>query len=212
MPTAGAGPLQFDEALAVARRLAGVIVAPSDCGSVPPEDPFLLPNAARAYRSGVHRGVDYMCAEHGRVAVAALDGRVVVAVGDYETPSPSQRDTLLAIAAQRGATPPFTLLMLYGNYVVVDHGHVDDVGHVVTIYAHLASLTAGISTGTAVRAGDELGRIGNTGTEHDAAGAADRGVHLHWEIHINDHHLAAGLSLAETRTIYTTLFNNPTNT
>ncbi len=203
---AGAEPSPLEQALAVARRLAPGIVAPTDCGPPPLDAPSLLPNAARAYRSGIHQGIDYSCGARGRQAVAALDGRVVVAAGDYRTPSPARRNALLAIAAQRNSTPSFTLIALYGNYVVVDHGLIDGAGHVVTIYAYLETVAADIRVGTPVRAGDPLGTIGNTGTSYDAAGDPDGGLHLHWEVHIDDRYLAAGLSSAETRAVYTALF------
>ena len=195
----------------MARRLASEIVAPTDCVAAPLEEPDLLPNAPRAYRSGIHQGVDYDCEAPGHHAVAALDGRVVVAVGDYHSPRPAQREEILAIAEQRHSTPPFTLLMLDGNLVVVDHGIIDGAGYVVTLYAHLQSLNPGIRPGVAVRAGDRLGVIGNTGTEHDAADNPTRGIHLHWEIHIDDKYLAAGLSTAHTRAVYTALLNAATS-
>ena len=202
------GPLE--EALAVARRLAPEIVAPTGCRPAPLDDASLLPNAPRVYRSGVHQGVDYDCDAPGYDAVAAFDGRVVVAVGDYGTPTPDQREAILAVAEQRQSTPPFTLLMLYGNYVVIDHDFVNGAGHVVTLYAHLQRLHPNIRAGVAVRAGDPLGLIGNTGTEHDAADNPDRGIHLHWELHVNDRYLAAGLSPAQTRTVYTALLDTHT--
>ena len=137
-PSPRDGPLE--KALAAARRLAPQIVAPTGCVPAPLDDPDFLPNAPRAYRSGVHQGVDYDCDAPGHHAVAALDGRVVVAVGDYHSPGPAQREEILAIAEQRQTTPPFTLLMLYGNYVVIDHGIIDGAGHIITLYAHLHSL------------------------------------------------------------------------
>lgn len=128
---AGDGPLQ--RALTVARRLAPEIVAPADCVPAPLEEPALIPNAPRAYRNGVHQGVDYDFDAPGHTAVAAVDGQVVVAVGDYQSPSAAEREALLAIAAQPHTTPPFTLLMLYGNYLVIDHDIIDGASHVVTL-------------------------------------------------------------------------------
>ena len=209
---ASAEPSPREQALAVARRLATAIVAPTDCGPPPLGAPSLLPNAARTYRSGIHQGIDYSCGEQGHQAVVALNGRVVVAAGDYRTASPARRNALLAIAAQRNSTPPFTLIALYGNYVVVDHGLIDGIGHVITIYAHLETVAADIRVGTQVRAGDPLGTIGNTGTRHDAAGDPDGGLHLRWEIPIDDRYLAEGLSTADTRGVYAALFENPENT
>ena len=66
-----------------------------------------------------------------------------------------------------------------------------------------------IAAGVAVQAGEILGSIGNTGTEHDAAHNPNDGIHLHWELHINDRYLAAGLTPQQTRTVYTALLANP---
>ena len=202
-------PLSFERALDVAARLAPHIVVPNSCELPPLGDPTLLPNATREYRSGTHQGVDFMCPERGRAAIAALDGHVVVAVGDYENPSSGDLDEVLATARRLQATPPYTLVMLYGNHVVVDHGIIDDVGHVVSIYAHLDTLDAAIGIGRPVAAGQLLGWVGNSGTNTAAAGALDWSLHLHWELHVDDQYLGAGLSATETRTVYTTLFSEP---
>ena len=202
-------PLSFDRALDVAARLARHIVVPKSCEPPPLGDPTLLPNAAREYRSGTHQGVDFMCPERGRAAVAALDGHVVVAVGDYENPSSADLDEVLATARRLRSTPPYTLVMLYGNHLVVDHGIIDDVGHVVSIYAHLDALDAAIGIGRPVEAGQLLGWVGNSGTNTAAAGALDWSLHLHWELHVDDQYLGAGLSATETRTVYATLFSEP---
>ena len=199
-------PVSLEQALEAATRLSGDIVVPSDCQAVPLRWPSALPNAPRAYRSGTHQGVDFGCTRIGQPVAAALDGRVVMAVGDFQDPSPQQRSRLLDTAAALGATPAYTLVMLYGNYVVVDHGIIDGVGHVVSLYAHLDALGAGIRPGLWVEAGQSLGTIGNSGTYAGASGSADAQLHLHWELHIDGHYLGIGLSDADTRAVYTALF------
>ncbi|MBP7830021.1 MAG: M23 family metallopeptidase [Kiritimatiellae bacterium] len=64
----------------------------------------------------------------------------------------------------------------YGIYVVVRHD--DPIGRVFTLYAHLLSLAPGIQPGSVVKAGDELGRMGNTSSSPIPMA---RG-HLHFEI------------------------------
>ena len=203
----GDGPLPYEQALDAANRLAPELALPVDCGPPPVDKPGRLPNAARDYRYGTHQGVDFFC-PRGHPTKAALDGRVVVAVGNYQDASASELDDLLAITGALRATPPYTLLTLYGNYVVVDHGIIDSVGHVVSIYAHHETLDPAIRVGRQVRAGDPLGRVGNTGTTFAAAGSTTQGLQLHWELHINGHYLGEGLSSSETRAVYTALFNH----
>ncbi len=197
-------PLSFGRALDVASRLAPSFVAPANCHRLP-SSPDVLPNSSRYfYRAGVHQGVDFACAGHK--AMAALDGRVVVAVGDYTTPPTEDMDALLAGTYELQATPPYTLIMLYGNYVVLDHGVIDGVGHVVTVYAHLGEIDGNIRIGGRVEAGDPLGVIGNSGTVQAAAGLPYDGHHLHWELHINGQYLSKGLSADETHRVYVALF------
>lgn len=191
----------------MASALSPAIVLPSDCG-IPLDVPESLPNSPRDYRNGTHRGIDFICMERGREARAALAGRVLVAVGDYVNPTPQDRGAVLDVAGQVGATPPWTLAMLYGNYVVLDHGVIDGVGHVITIHAHLDSLDPAITPGVAVSAGQRLGEIGNKGTDSASRGSErPQSIHLHWELHVDDLFLGAGLSFSETREIYRTLFS-----
>ena len=199
-------PVPFDEARAAAERLAADIVVPSDCQPVPLARESALPNAPQPYRSGTRQGIDFGCPTLGHPVTAALGGRVVMAVGDFEDPTPLEWNQLLDTAAAIGTTPPYTLVMLYGNYVVIDHGIIDGVGHVASLYAHLDALEPGIRAGLRVEAGQPLGTIGNSGTFAGASGAIRDQLHLHWELHIDGQYLGIGLSPADTRAVYTALF------
>ena len=199
------GPLPFERALDAAERLSQNLALPVDCAPPPLGRSGRLPNAAREYRYGTHQGVDFFCSP-GNPVGAVLDGRVVVAAGRYQDASTREFNAMMETARKLGATPPYTLVMLYGNYVVVDHGIIDGVGHVVSIYAHLDAVEPTLRVGQQVRAGDPLGRVGNSGTSGAAAGSTTRGSQLHWEIHINGHYLGEGLSTSETRAVYAALF------
>ncbi len=199
-------PPTAEEALDMAGALADGIRLPSDCG-IPLDVPESLPNSPREYRSGTHRGIDFICMERGRGGSAAMPGRVLVAVGDYQDPTPEERSAVLGIAAETGVTPPWTLAMMYGNYVVIDHGVIPGVGHVVSIYAHFDSLDESITPGVAVEAGQLLGEIGNKGTNAASQGTErPQSIHLHWELYVDDLFLGAGLGYSDTREIYSTLF------
>lgn len=63
----------------------------------------------------------------------------------------------------------------YGNMVLLDHG-----GGVYTRYAHLSSFATGLSVGSRVSAGQQLGLMGNT------AGYPIP-VHLHYELLLGDY-------------------------
>lgn len=63
----------------------------------------------------------------------------------------------------------------YGNMVLIDHGN-----GVFTRYAHLAGFASGLSVGSRVAAGAELGLMGNTA-------AYPIPVHLHYEVLLGDY-------------------------
>lgn len=63
----------------------------------------------------------------------------------------------------------------YGNMILIDHG-----GGVFTRYAHLASFGRGLSPGVTVRAGDQLGLMGNSA-------AYQIPIHLHYELLLGDY-------------------------
>ena len=63
----------------------------------------------------------------------------------------------------------------YGNMIILDHG-----GGVYTRYAHLASFGRGLMAGVTVKAGDQIGLMGNT------AGYAIP-MHLHYELLLGDY-------------------------
>lgn len=63
----------------------------------------------------------------------------------------------------------------YGNMLLIDHG-----GGVYTRYAHLASFGPGLAQGVAVKAGEQIGLMGNTG-------AYAIPVHLHYEVLTGDY-------------------------
>lgn len=198
----------FEEALAVAEGLSPLmappVAAPCTVDFALPSD---LPNAGRPYRSGIHQGVDMICGAPGSPAFAALDGAVIAVVNDYQDSPVQPRLDVLTNAAIGGGTPHWTLNLLFGNFVVIEH--VDPDGReVLTFSAHLDSVEPGIVVGAQISAGALLGVVGNRGTGPSAAGttqAWDRSRHLHWEFFVDGTWLGAGLDTAQTAAVYRTL-------
>lgn len=58
----------------------------------------------------------------------------------------------------------------YGNYVIIDHGDGKS-----TVYGHMS--TVGVKVGQSVEAGEEIGKVGNSGQS--------TGPHLHFEYRVN---------------------------
>lgn len=184
----------------------GPLALPSDC-PLPLGQPGLMPNSDRSYRGGVHQGIDFVCMEYGHVATLPLPGRVLLAVTDYVEPSKEDRDAILEEAQRLGATPPYTLQFLFGRFVVIDHGVVEGVGHVVSVYAHLAEVDPAVRPGVALAAGAVVGHIGNSGTETAVIGGTrPQSIHLHWELHINDVPFSTGLGEQATADVVAQLF------
>ncbi|MDB4103002.1 M23 family metallopeptidase [Acidimicrobiales bacterium] len=195
-----AGP-PADQQRAVAQALRDVIASPTDERCPLVLSSGSLPGAPRSYRNGTHRGIDFGCGDAGRSAHAITDGTVVYLVNDYDDPSVAEREALLQQAGLAGFTPHWTLVMLYGNVVVVDHGEIPGAGRVVTISAHLEEIDPLISLGDRVSQGQRLGELGNRGTNASAQGirgAADPTLHLHWELFIDNWYLGSGLDTGTT--------------
>ncbi|WP_193065424.1 peptidoglycan DD-metalloendopeptidase family protein [Oceanobacillus oncorhynchi] len=99
-----------------------------------------------------HNGIDVTAGEPGKVngydTVALMDGKVAV-----------------SMYGEQGSG-----FGGYGYVVLIDHGN-----GIETLYAHL--LEPGISVGRQVKAGDIIGKVGNSG--------ASQGAHLHFEIREN---------------------------
>lgn len=78
------------------------------------------------------------------------------------------------VAVLDGKVRTSTFNQYRGYYVMIDHGKIDGQS-VYTLYQHLKK--KGLAVGTSVKAGDEIGTMGNTGV-----GAQ---LHLHFEIRLN---------------------------
>jgi murein DD-endopeptidase MepM/ murein hydrolase activator NlpD len=79
------------------------------------------------------------------------------------------------LAAGDGAIIEMKYREDYGNMLLIDHG-----GGVYTRYAHLASFGKGLSTGVTVKAGEQVGLMGNTAGYQIP-------MHLHYELLLGDY-------------------------
>ena len=141
-----------------------------------------LPNAPRDYRNGTHRGVDFF-ANWGTDIRAVADGLVVRADHNYEEYPAEFRVKMLKSSGKVGHTPSdiFNSVLL-GKAVILDHGFDLVPGfRTITIYAHLSSIKKDLAGGSVVKAGQIIGKTGNTGTRPSTLGTKKES-HLHWEL------------------------------
>ena len=171
---------------------------PIEGACLPSREDF-MPNAPREYRWGIHEGIDfydgYNCVTMGRgtPVLAAKTGVVIRADHDYQDITAEEMDALLTRAQQQGYTDAAALDRLRGQQVWLDHGD-----GIVTRYAHLLGVEAGIEEGVVVEAGQVLGYVGNSGTP-EGVSDPDLENHLHFEIRVGGGYLGEGLSPAQTR-------------
>ena len=147
-----------------------------------PDQQLLLPNAPRAYRHGIHRGIDFYV-NWGSPVRSVANGVVIRADHFYQEMEAEFRLEVLNDSKILGRTPSdvFEHLLL-GQAVYIDHGFDLVPGYrAVSIYAHLSHIDSNIKIGTKIKRGQEIGRSGNSGTE-DSTLKKKTGAHLHWEM------------------------------
>ena len=171
-------------------------------GGCLPRGDQLMPNAPRLYRNGIHEGVDFYASDNctniqrGTPVLAAKDG--IVKRADF-----SYTDLTPAMLARVEANPASeeSLDLYRGRQVWVDHGHT-----VVTRYCHLLDVAPGLSVGAAVKAGQVIASVGESGTPQSIT-APGTEYHLHFELRVGASYLGSGLPPAEVRRLYLELFS-----
>jgi len=181
------------------------------CEGVPlPEESWLLPNAPRSYRHGIHRGIDFV-ANYGSEIRVVASGTVIRADHHFEEFHPDFREQLLAEATTIGRTPSDVFNnILVGQSIIIDHGTELISGkRLISLYAHLSHINNNILVGSKVEWGQRLGLSGNSGTEPATLGEKS-GAHLHFELIIQDaegeKYLGQGLALEEVKALLEKLF------
>ena len=153
------------------------------CEGIPvPKRTSRLPNAPRKYRSGTHRGVDFF-ANWGTPIRAVSEGTVIRADHNYQEYPAEYRVELLKSSARVGHTPSdiFNSVLL-GKSVFLDHGFDLVPGfRAISIYAHLSSIESNLKPGALIKAGQLIGKSGNTGTRASTLNTKKE-AHLHWEM------------------------------
>ena len=160
-------------------RLWGLFASPIE-GAEIPDDPELLPGAARDYRGGIHEGIDFP-APTGTPVLAAASGTVTRVDLSFLDWTREQQDIALYEAVTLGYTPAATLDRIRGRQVWIDHGK-----GLITRYAHLSAVEP-LVVGQKIAAGTLIGEVGSSGYPQG-------GPHLHFEVRVGDDFYGDGLS------------------
>lgn len=177
-----------------------------------PDRSAIYPGSRRAYRYGVHEGLDLFPKDIGiemKVSTpvqAVGDGIILRADTDYQEMMLVEINGLLEAATTNHKTPHDTLEKLNGRQVWIDHG----LG-VVSRYSHLSGIAQGIMKGQQVKAGQVIGYVGLSGTPDGITGNTTF-VHLHFEIRFGPdyrYYLGQWLSIEETRHAFEQIFQVP---
>ena len=167
-----------------------------------------FPSSPREYRNGIHEGFDF----YGFASCRPIDnGTAVLAAKDGVVIRVDQIYTEITIAQFEEATDPSVATLnpsvreqyldrLRGRQVWIDHG-----AGVVSRYAHLSAVAAGLQVGDVVRAGRVIAFVGESG-QLEAITAPGTDWHLHFEIRMGESYLGEGLSPVEGRALYVESF------
>jgi murein DD-endopeptidase MepM/ murein hydrolase activator NlpD len=171
-------------------------------GGCLPKGDQLMPNALRAYRSGVHEGVDLYGVDNcavitsGTPVLAAGAGRLIRADYGYTELTAAELNQINLNPTAEASIDKFR-----GRQVWIDHG-----GGVVTRYAHLSGIVPGMVVGQTIMEGQHIAYVGESGTPESIANPGHE-YHLHFEVRLGDSFMGKGLPPAEVRRLYTTFFS-----
>ncbi|HHW38229.1 MAG TPA: M23 family metallopeptidase [Bacillales bacterium] len=171
--------------------------------------PSHLPGAKRAYRNGVHEGMDWYGFSTGvsmneQTKVFAMgDGVVVRADHEYNRySSKEERNRELGMAAEVGFTPAYILDRLRGRQVWIQYEN-----GLQARFAHLDRIPEELQVGDGVSAQTLIGYVGNTGTSGDVKGDRTE-LHLHLDLLYRGELFWKGLSEKEIEKVLKTIFTN----
>lgn len=175
-------------------------------GACLPAGDQLMPNAPRAYREGVHEGIDFYESDNcttiraGTSVFAAKAGTIIRIDHDYQPLTQAELDDADARIAAGSANDPEILDLFRGRQVWIDHGH-----GIVTRYAHTSDVPANLHVGDHVDAGALIAFVGDSGTPESISNPGTEN-HLHFEVRAGDDFLGKGLPPDDVRAIYTRVF------
>ena len=173
--------------------------------AVVPSRSSLLPNSPRAYRGGIHEGVDFYTKNGGEflacgeAAFSVQDATVIRA--DLDWPEVGEDEYRKLTTNLKSVHDEVMLDRLRGRQVWLGMND----GTVVR-YCHLASVSPMIVPGLRVARGERIGTVGNSGTA-EGSRASSLNCHLHFEVWpVATAFLGSGMEPESAAGLYRALF------
>lgn len=138
-----------------------------------------MPGAGRAYRGGIHEGMDFAVSQD-TPALAVGAGQIIRSDTNYREPSAADLEALSLLTEQLQFTPENILDTFRGRQVWLLLP-----GHVIVRYCHLSAVS--VTIGQTVTTGQVVGKTGSSGT-------LDGAKHLHFEIRVGNTYLGSDQS------------------
>lgn len=165
----------------------------------------VFPGARRLYRYGIHAGVDFFNGGGNKVVMgtparAADSGKIIRLDRNFKDMDAPTFNRVMSQCAREHNTSEHNEDLFRGCQVWLDHGN-----RLVTRYAHLDKINAGLKDNAFVNRGDVVGFIGVSGTGQNLPGKA-KYPHLHFEIWLDGHYVGYGLTPGETLGVYEDIF------
>lgn len=155
------------------------------------------PGDPRAYRNGIHQGIDFYQTRRGDPIYAAAPGIIIRTDKDYQPMEPAFRDEMLSHCLHTwNGTPgsvnlppveePYgdVLDKLRGRQVYIYHGQNAQHEPIISLYAHLSDVNHELAVYDLVDTETVIGAIGNSGTSDEMKGRLQAGNHLHIELFV----------------------------
>lgn len=178
-------------------------------GASLPAHPGVWAGARRLYRHGVHKGTDFFhdpgrgtMIAMGTPALAAGAGKILRADANFRDMDATTYHRVIQECHQTHHSSERNEDLLRGCQVWIDHG-----GGLITKYAHLDKIKAGLKPGMKVAQGDVVGFVGVSGTGQNLPGRSKH-PHLHFEVWLDNAYVGQGFTPSETIGVYEDIFGS----
>jgi murein DD-endopeptidase MepM/ murein hydrolase activator NlpD len=155
------------------------------------------PGDPRAYRKGIHQGIDFYQTKRNDPIYAAAPGIVIRIDKDYQPLEESFRNEMLAKCKTTWNGTPGSVRLapveepygdvldkLRGRQILLYHGKNAQNEPVISLYAHTVDVNHELSVYDIVDTGTIIGYIGNSGTSGEAEQNLNKENHLHMELYV----------------------------